>query len=113
MIKVILRDGRHVRPFNEPARDLRIRNQPLWLLQRDLFAPFTTREIEQPVGSPLPDIREPMIVHRDNLVLDQPYLAAFMDTAARRGRPCRGAFLKNDPPLPGPAPPPFTPHTHP
>ncbi|HKZ56042.1 MAG TPA: DapH/DapD/GlmU-related protein [Anaerolineales bacterium] len=97
MIKVILRDGRHVRPFNEPARDLRIRNQPLWLLQRDLFAPFTTREIEQPVGSPLPDIREPMIVHRDNLVLDQPYLAAFMDTAARRGRPCRAAFSKNDP----------------
>lgn len=97
MLKVILRDKRHIRPFNEPARDLRIRNKPLWLLQRDLLAPYTTREVEIPLGDPLPEVREPMIVHRDNLVFDEPYITAFMEAAYRRGRPFRAALSKDDP----------------
>lgn len=97
MLKVILRDERHIRPFNEPARDLRIRNKPLWLLQRDLLAPYTTREIELPLGSALPDVQEPMIVHRDNLAFDEPYIQAFMQAAIARGRPVRAALHKDDP----------------
>ena len=34
-----------IEPFNEPARDLRIQNKPLWLAQRDVLA-HTTREVE-------------------------------------------------------------------
>lgn len=99
MLKVILRDERHIRPFNEPARDLRVRNKPLWLLQRDLLAPYTTREIEIPLGAPLPETREPMIVHRDNLVFDEAYITDFMQAARQRGRPFRAALSKDDPPF--------------
>lgn len=31
MLKVILQAPRPIPPFNEPARDLRIQNKPLWL----------------------------------------------------------------------------------
>ncbi|PIU90567.1 MAG: multidrug transporter, partial [Anaerolineae bacterium CG06_land_8_20_14_3_00_57_67] len=48
MLKVILQAPRPIPPFNEPARDLRIQNKPLWLNQRDLLAPYVNREIELP-----------------------------------------------------------------
>ena len=38
MRKIILRDERHIHPFNDEARDLRIQNKPLWLHQRDTLA---------------------------------------------------------------------------
>jgi len=43
MLKVILNAPHPITPFNEPARDLRIQNQPLWLHQRNVLAPYTTR----------------------------------------------------------------------
>ncbi len=41
MFKIILQNRLAIAPFNEPARDLRIQNKPLWLLQRDVLAPYT------------------------------------------------------------------------
>jgi UDP-N-acetylglucosamine diphosphorylase / glucose-1-phosphate thymidylyltransferase / UDP-N-acetylgalactosamine diphosphorylase / glucosamine-1-phosphate N-acetyltransferase / galactosamine-1-phosphate N-acetyltransferase len=97
MLKVILQSTRHIPPFNEPARDLRIQNKPLWLNQRDLLAPYVNREIELAPGARLPVLREPMIVYRDNLFFDEGYISEFMYQARKRNRPVRAAFSLEDP----------------
>ena len=97
MLKIILHSPRHIAPFNEPARDLRIQNTPLWLAQRNLLAPYVTREMEVPVGARLPLVREPMIVYRDNLWFDEGYIRAFMTEAMKKKRPVRAAFSAEDP----------------
>ena len=97
MLKLILQAPRRLAPFNEAARHLRIQNKPLWLWQRDLLAPYVTREMEIPTGQRLPLVREPMIVYRDNLFFDQPYITAFIQEAQTRKRPCRAAFSAEDP----------------
>jgi UDP-N-acetylglucosamine diphosphorylase / glucose-1-phosphate thymidylyltransferase / UDP-N-acetylgalactosamine diphosphorylase / glucosamine-1-phosphate N-acetyltransferase / galactosamine-1-phosphate N-acetyltransferase len=97
MLRVILQSTRRISPFNEPARDLRIQNTPLWLLQSNLLAPYINRDIEVPAGARLPLLREPMIVYRDNLCFDEPYISAFMNEALRRKRPVRAAFSADDP----------------
>ena len=97
MLKVILQAPRHIRPFNEAARDLRIQNKPLWLNQRDLLAPYVTREIELAPGAHLPISREPMIVYRDNLFFDQYYITEFMEQARKKNRAVRAAFSMDDP----------------
>jgi UDP-N-acetylglucosamine diphosphorylase / glucose-1-phosphate thymidylyltransferase / UDP-N-acetylgalactosamine diphosphorylase / glucosamine-1-phosphate N-acetyltransferase / galactosamine-1-phosphate N-acetyltransferase len=97
MLRVILQSPRRIPPFNEPARDLRIQNTPLWLLQSNLLAPYITRDIEVPSGARMPLLREPMVVYRDNLCFDEPYIHAFMDEALRRGRSVRAAFSADDP----------------
>jgi carbonic anhydrase/acetyltransferase-like protein (isoleucine patch superfamily) len=96
MLKIILQSRRPIVPFNEPARDLRIQNKPLWLAQRDVLAPYTTREMELPPGSPLPQVHEPCIVYRDNLYFEENYMAAFLDTARKANRPVRAAFSVKD-----------------
>ena len=96
MLKVILQAPRHIAPFNEPARDLRIHNKPLWLNQRDLLAPYITREIELPAGAHLPLSHEPMIVYRDNLFFDVHYITEFMRQAKKRNRAVRAAFSIKD-----------------
>ncbi len=96
MLKVILQSKRAILPFNEPARDLRVLNKPLWLAQRDALAPYTTRELELPPGAPLPQVHEPCIVYRDNLLFDDGYIRAFVDAARKRGRPVRAAFSSKD-----------------
>jgi len=96
MLKVILQATRHIPPFNEPARDLRIQNKPLWLNQRDLLAPYTTSELELPPGARLPVSHQAMIVYRDNLFFDQYYIKEFMRQARRRNRPVRAAFSLDD-----------------
>jgi carbonic anhydrase/acetyltransferase-like protein (isoleucine patch superfamily) len=97
MLKVILQAPRHISPFNEPARDLRIQNKPLWLIQRDLLAPYVTRSIELAAGARLPLTREAMIVHRDNLFFDEGYVTEFMRQAKRQNRAVRAAFSLDDP----------------
>jgi len=96
MIKIILQDHRNIQPFNERARDLRIHNQPLWLLQRDVLAPYVEHEIELCDGSPLPSINEACLIYRDNLFFDKAYIAAFMEEAKRLAKPCRAAFSLED-----------------
>jgi carbonic anhydrase/acetyltransferase-like protein (isoleucine patch superfamily) len=96
MFKIILQDQRYLYPFNEPARDLRILNKPLWLCQRDVLAPYTSKELELKPWDALPEIREPCLVHRDNLYFDAAYMQAFISEAQKRNTPCRAAFSPRD-----------------
>ena len=97
MLKVILNAPYPITPFNEPARDLRIQNSPLWLHQRNVLAPYTTREIELKPGQRLPQQREEMIVYRDNLFFDAEFFSTFFALARRKKTACRAAFSADDP----------------
>lgn len=97
MYKIILQDDRHLLPFNERARDLRILNKPLWLSQRDVLAPFTTREIELKPFDTLPEIQGPALIYRDNLYFDSAYIEAFISEALKCDKPSRAAFTPDDP----------------
>ena len=92
MLKIILHAPNAISPFCEPARELRIQNSPLWLHQRNLLAPYVTRELELKPGVPLQPVREPAIVYRDNLFFDEFYIQTFMTEAQKRKRPVRAAF---------------------
>lgn len=92
MLKIILPDPRFLAPFNERARDLRILNKPLWLLQRDVLTPYSHREVELPHGAPLPQTMEECVVYRDNLFFDAYFIHAFLTEARQRRRPCRAAL---------------------
>lgn len=96
MFKIILQAPRPIPPFNEPARDLRIQNVPLWLWQRNLLAPYVTKEMEIPSNARLPLVHEPMLVYRDNLFFDEFYIKEFVSRAKKRGRPARAAFSIDD-----------------
>jgi len=96
MRKVILKAPRNIHPFNEPARDLRIQNKPLWLIHRDVLAPYTDREFDVEEGHPIPETHESCLVYRDNLYFDKAYIKAFLYEAKKRGRPCQAAFSEND-----------------
>jgi hypothetical protein len=89
MLKIIIRERTHVPPFNEPARDLRILNKPLWLHQRDILAPYC--KTEQEVGSfaETPEFKGEALVYRDNLFFDQGLLETFLKEAHRTGGACR------------------------
>ncbi|HXF85593.1 MAG TPA: DapH/DapD/GlmU-related protein [Anaerolineales bacterium] len=97
MLKIILQAPHRLRPFNERARDLRIQNQPLWLHQRNVLAPYTTREHELKPGERLPLVREETLVYRDNLFFDEEYIRTFITLARKKGRPVRAAFSAEDP----------------
>jgi len=97
MLKVILQAPHVLAPFNERARDLRIQNTPLWLHQRNVLAPYATREHELKSGERLPLVREETIVYRDNLFFDEEYINAFIATARKSGRAVRAAFTADDP----------------
>ena len=96
MRKYILRDHRHVHPFNEEARDLRIQNKPLWLHQRDTLARYTKQEVEFDRFDQLPSEPAECLVHCDNLYFDQEYIDAFMAAARKTGRPSRAAFAPDN-----------------
>jgi acetyltransferase-like isoleucine patch superfamily enzyme len=97
MLKVILTAPKPVMPFCEAARDLRVQNSPLWLHQRNLLAPYVTRELELRPGERLQPTREPTLVYRDNLFFDEHYIQAFMEQARKHGRAVRAAFSSDDP----------------
>ena len=97
MLKIILKNTRTILPFNEPARDLRIQNKPLWLGQRDILSAYTDHELELPMGSRLPQTHEPCLVYQDNLFFNEPFMNAFLAEARRRNVPSRAAFMANDP----------------
>jgi hypothetical protein len=83
-------------PFNEPARDLRVLNKPLWLHQRDVLAQRCQTEVEVEDADPLPSIHEECLVYRDNLFFDEDFITEFLSQAKARGGPCRVAFSPND-----------------
>ncbi len=96
MRRVILRVPEPIPPFNEPARDLRILNKPLWLLQRDLLARHCEGELEVDNLAGLPALRGELLVHRDNLFFNAALIDTFVREARRRGRPCQISFAKDD-----------------
>ncbi len=96
MLKVILNAPHPLTPFNEPARDLRIQNTPLWLHQRNVLAPYTKSEVELRPGQRFPQQRGEMIVYRDNLFFDQDYIDTFITLARSKKRACRAALSAED-----------------
>jgi carbonic anhydrase/acetyltransferase-like protein (isoleucine patch superfamily) len=97
MLKIILSTEDHIFPFNERARDLRIHNAPLWLLQREALAGICRKEMELPAGMPLPETKEPCIVYQNNLYFDSAFVEAFLQEAKKRDKPARAAFTTADP----------------
>src|SRR5919197_403338 len=96
MLKVILNAPHIITPFNEPARDLRIRNTRLWLHQRNVLTPYTTREVELKQGQRFPQQRDEMIVYRDNVFFDEEYIKTFIALARKKKTACRSAFSADD-----------------
>lgn len=98
MRKVILRNKTFISPFNEPARDLRIQNKPLWLHQRDQLARYTTeeREVETGLFGEIPADTVEQIVYRDNLFFDKGFIDSFLEEAIRSGKPRRAAFTRDN-----------------
>jgi carbonic anhydrase/acetyltransferase-like protein (isoleucine patch superfamily) len=97
MLKIILQAPQPVMPFCEPARELRLQNAPLWLHQRNVLAPYVTRELELKPGQRMPPVREATLVYRDNLFFDEFYIRAFLTEAHKRQRAVRAAFQAADP----------------
>lgn len=100
MRRVVLQSQQQIHPFNEPARDLRVQNKPLWLWQRDLLAPFTREEREYPDWAIAEkfegDDRVETLVHRDNLFFNQLFIEEFLARAREAGEPVRLALDAND-----------------
>lgn len=101
MRRIILQEPSYIHPFNEPARDLRVHNVPLWLWQRDVLSPFVSEEREYPgwklAQKDIGDEPVETLVHRDNLFFNDALIREFV-TRARAGRkPVRIAFEKDDP----------------
>lgn len=100
MRRIILTDSTQIPPFNEPARDLRVQNKPLWLWQRDLLTPYTNEEREYPDWQTAYKFEEEPIesfVHRDNLFFNEPLIKEFIERAQAGKRPVRLAFRADDP----------------
>lgn len=96
MRKIILRDGRKIPPFNEPARELSVLTKPLWLHQRDVLAKYTTEERVIDTLSGIGEEREETLVYRDNLYFDQAFIDEFIERAQRSGKACQVAFRLDD-----------------
>jgi len=97
MKKVIFRDRTRIPPFNEPARDLRVLNKPLWLHQKDILTPTCQSEIEVDSWEEIPrDDHGELFVYRDNLFFDQEFINAFLSAARSGGKACRVAFSLDD-----------------
>lgn len=100
MRRIILNDTKYISPFNEPARDLRVQNKPLWLWQRDLLAPYADEEREYPdwqVARRFEDEPVESLAHCDNLFFNRELIDEFITRARAGGRPVRLAFKADDP----------------
>jgi UDP-N-acetylglucosamine diphosphorylase / glucose-1-phosphate thymidylyltransferase / UDP-N-acetylgalactosamine diphosphorylase / glucosamine-1-phosphate N-acetyltransferase / galactosamine-1-phosphate N-acetyltransferase len=101
MRRIILQSHQQIHPFNEPARDLRVQNKPLWLWQRDLLAPYADEEREYPDWAAAlqleGDSDVEALVHRDNLFFDAGLIAEFIGGGRAAGEPVRLAFRRDDP----------------
>ncbi len=96
MRKIILRDRRPISPFNEPARDLRVLNKPLWLHQRDLLVGYGALEHEVDSFVEIELERVETLVYRENLFFDRYFLEAFLTKARRLGKACQVTFPLDD-----------------
>jgi UDP-N-acetylglucosamine diphosphorylase / glucose-1-phosphate thymidylyltransferase / UDP-N-acetylgalactosamine diphosphorylase / glucosamine-1-phosphate N-acetyltransferase / galactosamine-1-phosphate N-acetyltransferase len=99
MRRIVLNDTKFISPFNEPARDLRVQNKPLWLWQRDVLAPYILEEREYPNWRLAQTIEKEAIeslVHRDNLFFNEALIGEFIARARAGKRPVRLAFRTDD-----------------
>ena len=99
MRRVILTEKSHIAPFNEPARDLRVQNKPLWLWQRDLLARYTSEEREYDGWQEAHDQETgetETLIHRDNLFFNAALIDEFVKRARGGRRPVRLAFRCDD-----------------
>jgi len=96
MRKLILRHRKLISPFNEPARELRILNKPLWLYQRDVLAQYVTQELELDALQDIPLPPMETIAYRENLFFDHYFIDDFLKKARRLGQPCQLAFPLTD-----------------
>lgn len=96
MIKFIVKSAAHISPFNEPARELRILDKPLWLHHRDILAPYCHREREYRAGEQFENTTEETVVYQDNLFFDEALFKAFITAAKAKGTPSQIAFDKDD-----------------
>ena len=96
MKKVIIRDRTKIPPFNEPAKALRVLNKPLWLYQRDVLAQYCTVEVEVDSFQEITFDDEEVLVYRDNLFFDGPFIDAFITAARASGKACQVALASDD-----------------
>jgi carbonic anhydrase/acetyltransferase-like protein (isoleucine patch superfamily) len=97
MRKVIIRDKRKIPPFNEPARELRVLNKPLWLHQKDVLEPYSDSEIEVDSPEQIPDGEYgETLIYWDNLFFDAAFVQTFVSEARSMGKACRVAFSPDD-----------------
>jgi UDP-N-acetylglucosamine diphosphorylase / glucose-1-phosphate thymidylyltransferase / UDP-N-acetylgalactosamine diphosphorylase / glucosamine-1-phosphate N-acetyltransferase / galactosamine-1-phosphate N-acetyltransferase len=99
--RIILRDQTPISPFAEPARELRLLNKPLWLLQRDLLKAHCKGSTEidtiAELHAKMQGSDQELLVHRDNLFFNGPLIEAFISAARASGRPCQIAFRAGSP----------------
>ncbi len=100
MRRIILTETTFISPFNEPARDLRIQNKPLWFWQRDLLAKY---QIEEEREYPSIEFAQRFdteetaaIVHRDNIFFNRALIDEFVKRSRDANNPVRLAFRAND-----------------
>lgn len=97
MRRVVILDNRHIYPFNEEARELRVLNKPLKVHQGDLLVKHCDSVIECESFDEIPrSDRSEMLVYQDNLFFDAPFIDTFLSEAKKRGKACRVAFGKDD-----------------
>lgn len=101
MKKIIIRNQTHISPFNEPARDLRVMNKPLWLYQRDVLSPYCREELEcksfeEILLYPTHILSGELLIYRDNLFFDVPLFETFISAARQSGQAAQIAFSPDD-----------------
>src|SRR5688572_18674568 len=101
MKKIIVRDQTLIPPFNEPARDLRIMNKPLWLYQRDVLSSYCREEVECNFFAEIPSFPSQLLsgevlIYRDNLFFDEYLFEEFITTARKSGKASQIAFPQMD-----------------
>jgi acetyltransferase-like isoleucine patch superfamily enzyme len=96
MKRIIIRDRTEIAPFSEPARELRVLNKPLWLLQRDLLKGYCSSSIEiddlAELDAVVGDSDEELFVYRDNLYFNANLVNEFIAQARATGQACQIAF---------------------
>ena len=97
MRKIILNDKRRISPFNEPARDLRVLNKPLWLHQRDLLTRYCSNEFAVDSFDDIPPYDDELLIYRANIYFNEQLINTFIEEARRFKAPCRIAFRLDDP----------------
>jgi carbonic anhydrase/acetyltransferase-like protein (isoleucine patch superfamily) len=97
MKRIIIQDKTPIPPFGEPARELRILNKPLWLMQRDLLARHCKGALEVTSLDEIPEhTDEEMLVHKDNLYFNDQLIDTFIADARASGKACQIAFRRDD-----------------